>query len=180
MVQGALIGLITVIVLAILNKKTARPVSSGDDGTFLLKALKLYLYLSFGLYAGAVIFMFGAYSTYIEEDNLILSLLCFCFGLFLFFGGIYCFLFHKNYQVIYSDNGLEVTSYRKKVTFLRWSEIKSGRYNPFSSCLKIKSNKGPETINIHEHTKGLKQFMIVFIEKTGITLKQTKMPIKLD
>lgn len=69
---------------------------------------------------------------------------------------------------------IKVTSFLNKEKELLWTHIVTARFNAFSSTINIKSEF--DVIKVHQHLKGLPQFLERLENKTGITKKDIKMP----
>ncbi|MFK7756495.1 MAG: hypothetical protein AB8B53_06135 [Flavobacteriales bacterium] len=181
--QAAITAFITILILGVLVKKSNKSVPPSIDDTFVLKVIKLYLYLGIFLILAGLAMLALTISLYFEDEPFSLIMISLLMGGVWCYGGFYCFLLERNYMVLYDSEKIEVTNFKNKKQTLKWAEISTGKFSAFTSSLKVSSRSSEyesKTLLIHQHTKGIGQFMKIFIEKTGITLKETRMPIKLD
>lgn len=168
-----IIGIAVSLAMNFMNKGASQNIRENENGEIELRMNKLYQILGYLCIGITTIFVLAAIYYQDEEMYLIGGIM------FLLFGGLGLpiLMYYNNHKLRFNDDRILVHNWLGKSNEIKWSEIDSIKFNPFSGYLKI--NGLNKKLTIHQHLVGLKEFLKRMEEKTKWKVSELKLPIKM-
>ncbi len=99
------------------------------------------------------------------------------FSLFVFFGGISLILVLTYFRLnfVMDDKQINSRNFFYSSEILRWEEVKSIKFNHFSTSIIFK-NKNGKKVKAHAHLHGISEILEMIEKKKGLTKQDIKFP----
>ena len=169
--RNILFAVISLIGLYAINKSVQKKKGVEDElGKIRFSLTPFYKWLGYLLiYVNILVWI--STSSNSEEDKIALIFLT------LFFGGSGILIITLFYRIWFAMDEKEL-SYRgiwRGPIILNWDEIKTIKFNVWSSSLVFKNKEGKKVL-AHAHLQGISQILEIIEKKKGLTKKDIKFP----